>query len=162
MPHSLIASVRFNFARTMPPPFLSLGPRASRRLHPTPQAGEGRVGEVLARRPRSQGSAQFLRNPPESEAQLSNPLPSDAVDRATAPVNPTLSWRSGELRTNWHNPCGVLRRAWEEIESPHPEEAAFLGGRLEGWQQAPLSPWPSFPTPRYKSALLRIQSHHSP
>jgi hypothetical protein len=24
-------------------------------------------------------------------------------------------------------------RTCEEVESPHPEEAALLGGRLEGW-----------------------------
>src|SRR5258708_33828232 len=32
------------------------------------------------------------------------------TDRATALENSTLSWRSSELRANWHNLCGVLRR----------------------------------------------------
>jgi hypothetical protein len=34
------------------------------------------------------------------------------------------------------------------VHQPHPEEAALLGGRLEGCQQALLSQWPSFETRR--------------
>src|SRR5260370_5391851 len=54
------------------------------------------------------------------------------TDRATAPENSTLSWRSGELRTNWHNLCGVLRRT-----------RIFVGQRiviLEDCDEAPRLP----------------------
>jgi hypothetical protein len=40
---------------------------------------------------------------------------------------------------------------------PPPEEAALLGGRLEGWQRERLGKRPSFET-RARSALLTMRS----
>jgi hypothetical protein len=41
---------------------------------------------------------------------------------------------------------------------PHPEDAAFLRGRLEGWQQARPGMRPSFETRRKDAALPRMRS----
>ncbi len=43
------------------------------------------------------------------------------------------------------------------IHQPRPEEAALLGGRLEGWQQARSRRGPSFETPCC-ARLLRMRS----
>jgi hypothetical protein len=45
-----------------------------------------------------------------------------------------------------------------QISQPHPEEAALLGGRLEGWMHGTASR-PSFETRRKDAALLRTRSN---
>src|SRR5215471_2575885 len=95
----------------------------------------------------------------------------------TVSIQPIIMMRSRACRavTAWwaqpHRKCaedlssnsGVKMRVIAANEpvvqfGPHPEEAALLGGRLEGWPVALPCPWPSFETRREDAALLRMRA----
>jgi hypothetical protein len=62
------------------------------------------------------------------------------------------------MYTYHHLPAHTGSYERVKIYRPHPEEAALLGGRLEGWPLARPCPWPSFETAAQEGGLLRMRA----